>query len=269
MTDNGGSTATRSGLRVAAVALAASLVGGAVGGAVGANAVAPPAASSAQASHVPQHAYSARVPDIAAQAARSVAEIRVRSEVGEETGSGIVVSTDGRILTNHHVVATTYGGEITVKLVGPAGPDSAVARVVATDPKNDLAVVQAEDLENLVPAKLGDSSKVRVGTPVVAIGSPQGLQGTVTAGIVSAVNRKLRVSDQPGVESSDSVTYKAIQTDAALHPGNSGGPLVSMLDGRVIAINSAIYATSARDDGSGLGFAIPINVAKPLLRHRR
>jgi putative serine protease PepD len=174
-------------------------------------------------------------------------------------GSGVIISSDGLILTNNHVVAT--GGAFTVTFNNGS---KAQATVVGTDPSTDLAVVKAQGVSGLKTATFGDSSQVKVGDQVVAIGSPEGLQGTVTTGIVSALNRTVTASDNQGgspyAPNNSATTYKgAIQTDASINPGNSGGPLFN-LQGQVVGINSSIYSTS---DGSiGLGFAIPSNTAK-------
>ncbi|QUQ66908.1 S1C family serine protease [Kutzneria sp. CA-103260] len=175
-------------------------------------------------------------------------------------GSGVIISSDGLILTNNHVVAS--GGSFTVTF---NDGKKVAATVVGTDPSTDLAVVKAQGVSGLKTATFGDSSQVKVGDQVVAIGSPEGLQGTVTTGIVSALNRTVTASDNQGNSpysrsANSATTYKgAIQTDASINPGNSGGPLFN-LQGQVIGINSSIYSTS---DGSiGLGFAIPSNTAK-------
>jgi putative serine protease PepD len=173
-------------------------------------------------------------------------------------GSGVVISSDGLILTNNHVVSS--GGTFTVTFNDGS---KAKATVVGTDPSTDLAVVKAQGVSGLKTAVFADSSQVKVGDQVVAIGSPEGLQGTVTTGIVSALNRTVTASDNQGgnpYAPSSKTTYKgAIQTDAAINPGNSGGALFN-LQGQVIGINSSIYSTT---DGSiGLGFAIPSNTAK-------
>jgi putative serine protease PepD len=250
---------------IAAIALCAAALGGVIGGVLGANSVDPNPLAAVGDGPSGQDPSGSLVPRVAQAASRSVVEIVVTSGIGKETGSGIVVSSDGRILTNYHVVATAYVGDITGRLPGAGGTETTSARVLGTEPAKDLAMIQADRLSGLTPAKLGDSSEVEVGSPVVAIGSPQGLRGTVTSGIVSAVDRELRVDDRPGLgPGTKPVTYKAIQTDATLHPGNSGGPLVT-LDGQVIGINSAIYAAAARADGSGLGFAIPINQARGII----
>ncbi|MFL6077923.1 MAG: S1C family serine protease [Mycobacteriales bacterium] len=205
----------------------------------------------------------------------SVVEVTVRTAEAEGIGSGIVLSSDGRILTNNHVVSGASGGTITVTF---SNGKTANATVVGTDASSDLAVIKAQDVSGLTPATLGDSSKVTVGQEVVAVGSPEGLQGTVTSGIVSALNRTVTVqSDEsnngrlPFQRSSDgggTVTYKAIQTDASINPGNSGGPLVDM-QGHVIGINSAIYsptsAVGSQGGSVGLGFSIPIDQAKTII----
>jgi putative serine protease PepD len=186
----------------------------------------------------------------------------------------VIISSDGLILTNNHVVAS--GGTFTVTFNDGS---KAQATVVGTDPTTDLAVVKAQGVSGLKTAVFGDSSQVKVGDQVVAIGSPEGLQGTVTTGIVSALNRNLsdigqgqqqqqspfnRTSNQ----SSDSPSYTAIQTDASINQGNSGGALVDA-QGNVIGINSALYSPTASANGSagsvGIGFAIPINDAKKIV----
>src|SRR5699024_6789400 len=132
------------------------------------------------------------------------------------------------------------------------------ARVLGTDPVTDLAGIKAEDERDLKPAKFGDSSDLTVGQQAVAIGSPFGLESTVTTGIVSALNRRVSSADESG---KNSTIYPPVQTDAAINPGNSGGPLVD-LDGQVIAINSAIRSSTSQSSGEagsiGLGFAIPV-----------
>jgi putative serine protease PepD len=151
------------------------------------------------------------------------------------------------------------------------------ATVVGTDPASDLAVLQLKGASGLTAATLGDSSSVKVGDEVVAVGSPGGLQGTVTSGIVSALNRDVNVGEEQqspnpytrnGNGGGETTSYKAIQTDASINQGNSGGPLVNK-DGQVIGINSAIYSPVSTADGKagsvGIGFAIPINTAKTVI----
>jgi serine protease Do len=161
-----------------------------------------------------------------------------------ETGSGIIIDPSGVILTNNHVVAA--GGKVTVRL--PDGREFQ-AKDIKTDPKTDLAIVRIEGAGTLKAGKLGDSDSLEVGDWVLALGQPFGLEGTVTAGIISAKGRGL------GITARESF----LQTDAAINPGNSGGPLVN-LDGEVIGINTAISTQSG--GYQGVGFAIPANLAK-------
>jgi putative serine protease PepD len=152
------------------------------------------------------------------------------------------------------------------------------AHIVGTDPVTDLAVIKADGVSGLRPASIGSSDKVAVGEKVVAIGSPFGLQATVTSGIVSALNRPVSVSSDssgglPGQQTAQDTTYPAIQTDAAINPGNSGGPLVD-LAGDVIGIDSSIRTASSGVDPSqggsiGLGFAIPISNVWPVVQQLR
>ncbi|MGH8827416.1 MAG: S1C family serine protease, partial [Jiangellaceae bacterium] len=134
------------------------------------------------------------------------------------------------------------------------------AKVVGTDPLTDLAVIKADGVTDLTPAQLGNSAELAVGEQVVAIGSPLGLEGTVTTGIVSALHRPVAAGDSANGASS---VIDAIQTDAPINPGNSGGPLVNMA-GQVIGINSSIATTGQSAGSIGLGFAIPIDQAKPI-----
>jgi serine protease Do len=170
----------------------------------------------------------------------------------ESLGSGIIFDARGYVLTNYHVVGTAKEAEITF-LNGKKYKGT----ILGGDPTNDLAVIKIEAPAGtkFPVAKLGDSNNVKVGQYVVAIGNPFGLDYTVTAGIVSAINREVPKPDGSGYY------YNMIQTDAAINPGNSGGPLVD-IHGRVIGINTAIISPS---QGQGLGFAIPINTAKALV----
>lgn len=199
------------------------------------------------------------VEQVADKVLPSVVQINVKGGQESGSGTGIIISSDGEILTNNHVVAVAGdGGTITVAFNDGT---NARAEIVGTDPKTDLAVIKADGKSGLTPATLGSSSDLKVGQEVVAIGSPFGLESTVTQGIISALNRPVSSSDGTG---GDRTTFPAVQTDAAINPGNSGGPLVD-LEGRVIAINSAIRSggTTSGDAGSiGLGFAIPIDLAK-------
>jgi len=192
--------------------------------------------------------------------AASVQPTVVVVETGSGEGSGVIVSADGYIVTNNHVVESASGG--TVKVTFNSGKQVS-AKVVGTDPKTDLAVVKA-DVTGLTNASWGNSDDVQVGDTVLAIGSPLGLQGSVTAGIVSALHRTITVGgDQqsPFDQGSARTTIgDAIQTDAPINPGNSGGALVNM-KGEVVGINSAI-ATSGSNGNIGVGFAISANRAK-------
>ena len=209
---------------------------------------------------------------IAAKVLPSVVSINVRGSGGSDTGSGVVLRSDGYVLTNNHVVANAVGGG-SVSVVFNDG-STAAARIVGTDQEDDLAVIKV-DKTGLPAATLGSSSSVRVGDAVLAVGSPLGLTGTVTAGIVSALNRPVdttqdqqqQPSDPFGLNQPQSMTttvISAIQTDAAINPGNSGGPLLNAA-GQVIGINSAIASTGSiggQAGNIGVGFAIPIDQAR-------
>lgn len=220
----------------------------------------------------------------------SIVEIQADTPSGQSTGSGVIITSDGEIVTNNHVVS----GASTVKVRTNDGK-TYTAEVVGTDADKDLALIKLRDASGLKAAALGDSEQVNVGDQVVAIGSPEGLTGTVTSGIVSAKDRDVTVSKDGGQDQqqgqepgqgggqwpfefegrqfngdtgSSKTTYKALQTDASLNPGNSGGALIDM-NGRIIGINSAMYSPSsgsgsgAGGSGSvGLGFAIPIDTVK-------
>ncbi|MFF4290242.1 S1C family serine protease [Streptomyces sp. NPDC001633] len=215
----------------------------------------------------------------------SIVEIKARTTEGESTGSGVVLTGSGEVITNNHVVA----GADTVRVTFSDGSRK-TAKVVGTDPDKDLALIKVQGAKGLTPASLGDSDKITVGDGVVAIGSPEGLTGSVTSGIVSALNREVTVPKQDGGRGrqgtpddgggwpfefggnqyngdtgSSKTSYKAIQTDASLNPGNSGGALIN-LQGQIVGINSAMYSPSSASSSTagsvGLGFAIPINTVK-------
>ncbi len=203
---------------------------------------------------------------VAAKVLPSVVKINVSGTSGAGSGSGIVLSAEGEILTNNHVTEVAKdGGKMTVSFNdGTTAP----AKLVGDDPVTDLAVIRVDGVSGLTPARLGDSDKLDVGEGVVAIGSPFGLAATVTSGIVSALNRPVSVGGESG---GDETTYPAIQTDAAINPGNSGGPLVN-LAGEVVGINSSIRSSSdlGSEGGSiGLGFAIPISKVLPVVDQLR
>ena len=209
------------------------------------------------------------VEQVAGSVLRSVVKINVSGSQGTGSGSGIVLSRDGLILTNNHVVAVAEeGGRIAVNF---ADGSSAPAEVVGTDPLTDLAVIGAEGVSGLTAATIGQSGQLDVGENVVAIGSPFGLEATVTSGIVSALQRPVSAGDS-SQQTASATTYPAIQTDAAINPGNSGGPLVNMR-GEVVGINSSIRSASSgmgSEGGSiGLGFAIPIDNVLPIVEQLR
>ncbi|WP_129840698.1 trypsin-like peptidase domain-containing protein [Streptomyces sp. RFCAC02] len=193
----------------------------------------------------------------------SVVTLHVSGGTTGATGTGFVLDDRGHILTNAHVVRPAgEGGVIEVTF---AGGESARAEIVGQDAGYDLAVVKVTGVSGLTPVELGDSDTVRVGDPVVAIGAPFDLAGTVTSGIISATERPITAGGEEA-DGSDISYVNALQTDAPINPGNSGGPLVDA-DGRVIGVNSAIRTGDSglgtEQSGSvGLGFAIPVNQAK-------
>ena len=194
---------------------------------------------------------------LAAKLTPSVVAIETEGWQGTGTGSGFIIKSDGYILTNHHVVSGV-GNNSRITVVFADG-SKAAGKVVGTNTAYDLAVVKV-DRTGLPTVTLGNSDGVVVGDSVIAIGSPLGLQSTVTSGIVSALNRPVTVGDARATS-----YINAVQTDAAINPGNSGGPLIDAR-GAVIGVNSAIASlgsTFGGESGSiGLGFAIPINQAK-------
>ncbi|MFT7841381.1 trypsin-like peptidase domain-containing protein [Saccharothrix sp. BKS2] len=253
----------RTGTMVTSAALAAALFGGVTGGMVGAL-NAPDATTAAVSSPAALRTGSPSTSDVSSIAARvlpSVVQVNVITDQGEGLGSGVVLSGDGRILTNNHVVAGAR--QVTVTLADGRTVD---ASVLGSDASSDLAVLRAEGVSGLTPAVFADSDQVRIGDQVVAVGSPEGLQGTVTSGIVSALDRTVTVPATTGRRDA-AVSYQAIQTDASINPGNSGGPLVNAA-GEVVGINSAIYSP-ASDSGQagsvGIGFAIPSNEVQQII----
>ncbi|NML49923.1 trypsin-like serine protease [Streptomyces sp. R302] len=230
------------------------------------------------------------VAGVAEAVSPSIVEISASSASGRSTGSGVIITGDGEIVTNNHVISGA--SEITVRT---SDGKTYAAEVVGKDPDKDLALIKLKGASGLKAATLGDLSKVKVGEEVVAIGSPEGLTGTVTSGIVSALDRDVTVAkDSEGADGdqgqgrqrwdprqgwpfefggqqfngdtgSSKTTYKALQTDASLNPGNSGGALINM-NGEIIGINSAMYSPSSSSGSTagsvGLGFAIPVNTLK-------
>ncbi len=174
---------------------------------------------------------------------------------GVATGSGILIDTEGHVLTNNHVVEGA--DKVEVKL--GSSDTTYTAEVVGTDPATDVALLKVEaPASSLHPLVLGDSSKVEVGEPVVAIGNPFGLDRTVTAGIVSAIQRQIQAPNGFSIS-------HVIQTDAAINPGNSGGPLIES-EGKVIGINSQIQTGGSGDGNVGIGFAVPIDTAREVVQ---
>ncbi|MER5643051.1 trypsin-like peptidase domain-containing protein [Streptosporangium sp. NPDC002524] len=259
----------------AGLALAAMAVGGGVAGAFVATSLNSGATAQVSSSSpvVSPVGNATTVADIAQAVQPSVVSIEIRTAAGGGEGSGVVLSADGLILTNNHVVeAGGQGGpgsQVTVKF---SDGKSATAKIIGTDPATDLAVIKAEGVSGLTKATIGDSDRLKVGDSVLAIGSPLGLSGSVTAGIVSALNRTLTVGGDQGQQQlppgwgrqqpqggGATTIGGAIQTDAAINPGNSGGALVNAA-GEVVGINTAI-ATNGGEGSIGVGFAIPITTA--------
>ena len=251
---------TRPGLRqVVLISLITALLAGSLGSALtyaflGGGAVPTLGAQAGQAPALAQ-----RKPEslagVAERVLPSVVTIRVASLGGTSEGSGFVVSTDGHIVTNDHVVADGPGKATVVFNDG----STAAGTVVGQDPESDIAVIKVTR-GGLTPVQFGDSDALAVGDPVLAMGSPLSLANTVTAGIVSALDRTMQAGEPGG----PTRYYAAIQTDAAVNHGNSGGPLVDGA-GRVVGVNSTIKSLVAdgQEAGNiGLAFAIPINQAK-------
>ncbi|MGW7071580.1 S1C family serine protease [Streptomyces sp. NPDC054855] len=272
---------------LAAVAIAAAAVGGGTAYAFQELTGKDGTSSSATNTNVVPTSQKGTVSGVAEAVSPSIVEISAKSGSGEATGSGVIITDDGEIITNNHVIS----GASSVKVTTNDGK-TYDAEVVGTDSKKDLALIKLKDASGLKAASLGDSDNVKIGDDVVAIGSPEGLTGTVTSGIISALDRDVTVSadeDQGqqqqqqgggnwpfeyggeqfnGDTGSSKTTYKALQTDASLNPGNSGGALIDM-NGNIVGINSAMYSPSSSQAGSesgsgsvGLGFAIPINTVK-------
>ncbi|GAA0941951.1 S1C family serine protease [Nonomuraea longicatena] len=249
---------------IAGLALAAMAIGGGVAGAAIANGFRPDTVVSAPSPTFKAASNALTVADVAKKVQPSV--VMIQGQVAG--GSGVVLSEDGLILTNNHVVSG-QGGQLTVKF---SDGKTAKASIVGTDPATDLAVIRAE-ASGLTKAELGDSDQLKVGDAVLAVGSPLGLDGTVTSGIVSALDRTLNVGGEqervppgwPGREQQGGAPERAsiagaIQTDAAINSGNSGGALVNAA-GQLVGINTAI-ATAGSTGNIGVGFAIPVNTAK-------
>jgi putative serine protease PepD len=269
---------------LAAVAIVAAAVGGGTAYAFQELTGKSTVATSSTSTSVVPSSKKGSIAAIAAAVSPSVVEITATLSNGTSTGSGVIITSGGEVITNNHVIS----GATSIKVQTSDGR-SYTAQVVGTESKKDLALIKLQDASGLQAATLGDSNGVQVGDEVVAIGSPEGLTGTVTSGIVSALSRDVTVSTDEnqgqnqsgdgnwpfqfggqqfnGDTGSSTTTYKAIQTDASLNPGNSGGALIDM-NGNIVGINSAMYSSgssssSSSDAGSvGLGFAIPVNTVK-------
>jgi putative serine protease PepD len=204
----------------------------------------------------------------AAAVAPSVVAITLDAGRQSGQGSGVIIDDKGHILTNNHVVSGAGQGELTVTLHDGR---TYRATITGTDPSTDLAVITLSDPpKDLTPIAFGDSEALKVGDPVMAVGNPLGLAGTVTTGIVSALNRPVTTSGEdtgndPFGQSSEPVVTNAIQTSAAINPGNSGGALVNA-SGQLVGINSSIatLGSGSQSGNIGIGFAIPVNEAKAI-----
>jgi putative serine protease PepD len=259
-------------LGAAAIAALSGVTGGVVGSALHSDHKAAAGSShmSAQAPGVPAAVVlpDGSVEKVAAKVVPSVVMLETDLGRQSEEGSGIILSADGMILTNNHVVAAAAKADATSKAplkttVTFADGRTAPFSVVGADPASDIAVVRVQGVSDLTPITLGSSADLRVGQHVVAVGSPLGLEGTVTTGIVSALNRPVSTTGEAG---NQNTVLDAIQTDAAINPGNSGGALVNM-NGDLVGINSAIAtmggdSAEAQSGSIGLGFAIPVDQAK-------
>ncbi|NHN56507.1 PDZ domain-containing protein [Calidifontibacter sp. DB0510] len=250
---------------LAAGAAAIALVAGGVGGVTGA--VVAHREDAATSSDAAKGSLEA----VAERALPSVVTIRIADSSGKPigTGSGFVLRADGYIVTNYHVAKAPGSDQLKVLFQDGSQIDASVA---GADSSYDLAVLKV-DRKGLIPLLLGDSRALQVGAPVVAVGAPLGLQGSVTSGIVSALNRPVITkgggsggddsggsgdSGNSDAETSDAAYLDAIQTDAAINHGNSGGPLLN-LQGQVVGVNTAIASATENGGSIGLGFAIPAN----------
>jgi len=236
------------------------VVGGVVGGVVSGAIVGTSSSSATDGSTVT----ACPVTTVARQVMPSMVTISASGPGGGGTGSGEVIRSDGYILTNNHVisVAAAAGGSVDVQF---ADGETVPATIKGRDPQRDLAVLKVETSRRLQPIAMGSSPSVQVGQPVVAIGSPLGWTGTVTSGIVSALDRTVQV---PGEDDRSALLVDAVQTDASINPGNSGGALVDCAH-RLIGVPTAgatVPSPTGQSAGGsiGLGFAIPVDLAKTI-----
>lgn len=291
----------RVGLGVAAAIVAAALIGGASGAGVtalvvgGEDGTATQTSSGAERIVVNDTESVNQVTAVAASASPSVVTIEVAGGQGQGTGSGVIISEDGYVLTNTHVVTLDGAtGEPTIQVKTDDGR-LFDAELIGTDPLSDLAVIKLVDASDLTPIEFADSDELNVGDTAIAIGAPLGLSGTVTDGIVSALNRSIDVESSAAPETPDDgrdqgdgseespfdfwnfdgeeggqssqsgglISIPVIQTDAAINPGNSGGALLDS-EGRLIGVNVAILSTGASGEAGniGVGFAVPSNLAE-------
>jgi putative serine protease PepD len=262
---------------LAAVAVLAAAVGGGVGGYVGHQTSTTGSSAIGTLSQPVPSGEPGPAGPISAVAQKVLPSVvQLAGSAGE--GSGVVLSADGLILTNAHVLEAARNGGLTATFQNGS---TAPVQVVGKDTRADVAVVRAQGVSGLTPIQLGNSDSLQVGQQVVAVGSPLGLAGTVTSGIVSALNRPVVTQQEQQPSQGDlgglggfrleqqqppqTSALDAIQTDAAINPGNSGGPLVDM-QGRIVGLNSAIASLGSSGSGQsgsiGLGFSIPINQAK-------
>lgn len=196
-------------------------------------------------------------PSVVSIMTKTQAQSYFGTQTVDGAGTGIIISKDGYILTNKHVVSDSQS----VTVVSSDGTTYSDVKVVGTDPLNDLAFLKINGVSDLTAATLGDSSSVRIGQKVVAIGNSLGeYQNTVTSGIISGTGRPVTASEGSGSGATETLT-DLLQTDAAINPGNSGGPLTN-LSGQVIGINTAVA-----EDAQGIGFAIPINSSKGIVKN--
>lgn len=206
---------------------------------------------------------SCSVTPVADKVLPSVVTIAVKGPSGSGTGSGEVLNSGGDILTNNHVIAAAASGGSIQVLFSDGSTESAT--IVGRDPQTDIAVIRVSPEKGIKPIAQGSSSSVQVGQPVVVLGAPLGLSGTVTSGIVSALNRTVQV---PAEGDASALLVSAVQTDAAINPGNSGGAMVNC-SGQLIGVPSAgaaVPSSSGESSGGniGLGFAIPVDLAKTI-----
>ena len=254
------------GLLVVGLMVSSGAAGGFVANRMDGHSTAAAGSTAAAAKVTTVSATSSSLASVAAAVKPSVVSVIVQAAGAEAEGSGVILRPDGVILTNNHVVAGAgTGASITVVF---SDGRKATATVVGTDAATDLALIKVQGVSGLTAATLGSSGSLQVGDTVLAVGSPLGLEGSVTEGIVSALHRGITVAgdnqDQGQGQGSETIS-DAIQTDASINPGNSGGPLVNSA-GQVMGITTANASVDGQSSGSiGVGFAIPIDHAKQVI----